>query len=132
MYMLDTNICIYLIKKHPSEVLRKIKDCNPDEVFISSIVEAELRYGADKSLLPAKNHAALDLFLSPITVMAFDEVAGKCFGRVRSELEKKGHVIGPYDLLIGAHCLANGFVLVTNNVREFSRIKGLRIENWTR
>ena len=130
MYMLDTNICIYIIKRKPQVVLEKFKKMEIGELFISSIVEAELRYGADKSQYPAKNHAALDLFLNPFTVLPFDSSASQAYGRIRAELEKRGKPIGAYDMLIGAHALSVAYILITNNLREFKRIKGLICENW--
>ena len=132
MYMLDTNICIYIIKKRPTSVLDKLKKTSIEHIYLSSVVEAELRYGADKSKYPAKNHAALDMFLRPLTVLPFDQLAARSYGRIRAELEKKGKIIGSYDMMIAAHCLANGFKVITNNVREFKRVAGLEVENWAR
>lgn len=128
--MLDTNICIYLIKKHPSSVLDRFAEFAVGDVGLSVITLAELEYGASKSRYPAKNRAALELFISPLEVADFDRPATLSYGRVRAILEERGNPIGSMDLLIAAHALSLGVKLVTNNVREFARVSGLRVENW--
>ena len=128
--MLDTNICIYLIKKHPSSVLDRFTEFAVGDVGLSVITLAELEYGASKSRHPIKNRAALELFIAPLEVADFDRPATLAYGRVRAVLEERGNPIGSMDLLIAAHALSLGVKLVTNNVREFARVPGLRVENW--
>ena len=129
-YLLDTDICIYIIKRHPASVVARLRGCVPGEVALSSLTVAELRFGAEKSQSPDKNHDALDHFLSPFEVLPFDERVGAVYGEVRAKLERRGTPIGPLDTLIAAHALALGVTLVTNNEREFARVAGLRWENW--
>lgn len=131
MYLLDTNICIYLIKQHSKELLKNIQRRRVTEVAISSITLAELRYGVEKSHFPEKNSQALDLFLLPFEVLSFDALAASAYGRIRASLEKSGKLIGSLDMLIAAHAISSGSVLVTNNQREFLRVKGLQVEDWT-
>lgn len=129
-YLLDTNICIYIIKQKPSIVLERLQKVKINEIGISIITLAELEYGVAKSDFPERNKLALIKFLAPFEILSFSETAAAIYGRIRSDLEKKGQIIGPYDLLIGAHALAENLTLVTNNQREFQRIPGLMIENW--
>jgi tRNA(fMet)-specific endonuclease VapC len=128
--MLDTNICIYLIKHQPPSVLERFLSHPVDDIGISSVTVAELEYGASKSRHPTKNRIALDQFISPLDVAAFDRDAATAYGRLRANLEHKGTPIGAMDLLIAAHALSLGVRLITNNAREFQRVPGLRIENW--
>ena len=130
-YMLDTNICIYLIKKKPEKVLRHFKAHAIGDIGISSITLAELRYGVDKSQQVQKNRDALYEFLLPLEIADFDDEATVSYGRVRVVLEKAGTPVGSMDMLIGAHALSLGATLVTNNVREFKQIKGLKIADWS-
>jgi tRNA(fMet)-specific endonuclease VapC len=130
MYLLDTNICIYLIRKQSKELLKRIQRCKPGDIAISSITLAELRYGVEKSRFPEKNTEALDTFLMSFEVLPFDDNAAHSYGRMRANLEKSGRLIGPLDMMIAAHALSVEAVLVTNNEREFSRVSGLEIENW--
>ena len=130
-YMLDTNICIYLIKKKPEKVLRHFKAHAIGDIGISSITLAELRYGVDKSQQVQKNRDALYEFLLPLEIADFDDEATVSYGRVRVVLEKAGTPVGSMDMLIGAHALSLGATLVTNNVREFKHIKGLKIADWS-
>lgn len=131
-YLLDTNICIYIIKKKPAEVFEKFKNLAIGDVGISSITLAELQYGIAKSLSPEKNREALEKFLTPIEIMDYGYEATVEYGKIRAELEKKGIPIGPLDMLIASHAKSLDAVLVTNNVREFDRIADLKIENWTK
>ena len=131
MYMLDTNICIYTIKHKPETVIKNFLSHNPEEICISSITYGELMYSVEKSQAVEKNRLALALFLSCITVLEFDSSAAEEYGRIRAELQKKGIPIGSLDMLIAAHALSKGYTLVTNNTREFERVDGLHIENWT-
>jgi len=130
-FMLDTNTCIYLIKQEPQKVLRHFKAHSVGDIGISSITQAELEYGVAKSLHVQKNELALYEFLLPLEIASFDENASKTYGAVRSMLEKKGMLIGPMDMLIGAHALSLGVTLVTNNIKEFRRIGHLKVADWT-
>jgi len=129
-YMLDTNVCVdYLNGRYPA-VTEAIQQSSPDDLCVSSVAVAELRFGAEKSANRRRNHARLDVFLADIICADFDRHAALRYGRVRARLERRGAVIGPYDLQIAAHALALGLVLITDNVREFRRVVGLKVENW--
>jgi len=131
-YLLDTNVCVdYLNGRYPA-VTQAIQASAPDDLCISSVAVAELRYGAEKSAHRQRNHARLDVFLAEIPCVDFDGTAASFYGRVRVALEKRGTLIGPYDLQIAAHALALGLVLVSDNTREFRRVRGLKVENWRR
>ncbi|MBW6511675.1 MAG: type II toxin-antitoxin system VapC family toxin [Desulfuromonadaceae bacterium] len=130
MLLLDTNSCIYIIKRKPDEVLRHFQQYHPGDIGISSITLAELQYGVAKSQAPQRNSEALSEFLIPIEVLPFGEAATQSYGIIRASLEQQGKIIGAMDLLIAAHALSLGAVLVTNNVKEFARVPGLKIENW--
>ena len=129
-YMLDTNICIYIIKHKPESVYTKLKKIQPEDVCISSITYSELSYGVEKSEQTDRNRLALTLMLSNIDIEAFDAVAAEEYGDIRARLEKAETPIGSLDMLIAAHAKALGYTLVTNNGKEFSRVEGLRVENW--
>ncbi|CAN7695760.1 type II toxin-antitoxin system VapC family toxin [Pseudorhodoferax sp. LjRoot39] len=128
-YLLDTNTCIYIINRRPAEVFVRFEALAVGEVGISSITGAELAFGVAKSG-SARNQQALDKFLAPLDVCAFDDAAMRHYGAVRSQLERLGTPIGALDTLIAAHALALGCVLVTNNVREFQRVPDLVLDNW--
>jgi tRNA(fMet)-specific endonuclease VapC len=128
--MLDTNICIYIIKKKPENVLVQLKKHRDDGIFISAITLAELEFGNENSLHKEQNRVALIEFLTIIDVHYFDENAAKEYGIIRKDLKNKNSIIGPLDMLIGAHARSLNMTLVTNNVNEFERIKDLKIENW--
>lgn len=130
-FMLDTNICIYIIKQKPSKVLMRFKKYSVGDIGISSITLAELQYGVAKSLHIQRNQLALNEFVLPLEIAGFDEKAAMAYGTVRSYLEKIGKPIGSMDTLIGAHALSLGVTLVTNNTREFKRIKKLKVVDWT-
>ena len=130
MYMLDTNICIFAIKKRPEKVLAHLKAHRPSEICISSITYAELCHGVEKSQARERNRLALTLFLSSIAILPFNETASLEYGRVRASLEQQGTPIGPLDSLIAAHAKSLDMTLVTNSTREFQRVKGLKIEDW--
>ncbi len=130
-YLLDTDVCIYLINKRPSSVLQKLHACRAGDVGVSAVTVAELRYGASKSQRSRQNHEALDLFLAPLEMTAFDENAAIAYGEIRAQLEKAGDPIGPLDMLIAGQAKSLNVVLVTNNVREFKKVKGLKIEAWS-
>ena len=130
MWILDTNICIYLIKQRPRAVLDRLQMMDITTLRLSVITVAELEYGAAKSSRPAQNHEALAAFLAPFTVLPFTDAATACYGQIRADLERAGTPIGSMDLLIAAHAVSLEAVLVTNNEREFRRVPTLRIENW--
>jgi len=129
-YMLDTDSCIFLIKRKSGPLLSRLTALGPGEAGISAITLAELRYGVAKSAQSEKNRLALDEFLLPLEIADFDETAAATYGSVRTELEKAGAQIGPLDTQIGAHALSLGSVLVSHNTREFCRISGLAVEDW--
>jgi len=128
-YLLDTNICIYVINRRPSVVLAQFLAHEDEGIAISSISAAELHFGVRKSG-SARNLRALENFLAPLMVLDFDLDAARVCGDLRAALERKGVPIGPYDTQIAAHALAAGLTLVTNNEREFKRVPGLALENW--
>jgi len=130
-YMLDTNICIYLIKQNPAKVLKHFKSHAIGDIGISSITLAELRYGVSKSQHIEKNQQALDEFILPLEIADFDEKAAQEYGTIRAELERAGKPSGSMDMLIGAHAHALGVTLVTNNTKEFKQIKNLKIVDWS-
>lgn len=130
-FMLDTNTCIYLIKQKPPKVLEHFKAHSVGEIGISSITLAELEYGVEKSQHVQRNKLALHEFILPLEVVPFEEKAAEAYGTVRSSLERNGMLIGSMDMLIGAHALSLGMTLVTNNTREFKRIKGLKVVDWS-
>jgi tRNA(fMet)-specific endonuclease VapC len=129
--MLDTNICIYLIKQRPPSLLARFRSFPIGDIGISVITMAELEYGASKSSQPKKNREALEQFTSPLEVAAFDRQTTVAYGKIRAALEHKGRPIGALDFLIAAHALSLGVRLITNNEKEFRRVPGLRVENWT-
>jgi tRNA(fMet)-specific endonuclease VapC len=130
MYLLDTNICIYIINKHPANIIEKIGRFNPLEIKISSITVSEMEYGASKSENREMNRFALKRFLSSFEIINFDTKDAEIYGIIRAELERKGNIIGPYDLQLAAQALRWNYILVTNNTREFQRITRLKLENW--
>jgi tRNA(fMet)-specific endonuclease VapC len=128
--LLDTNMCIYLIKKKPPQVLERFNDYSVGEIGVSSITVAELGYGVEKSQHSAQNRRALGQFLIPLVIADFDEGAAEAYGRVRAALEAKGKPIGALDTLIAAHALSLEATLVTNDTREFSQVPDLGLANW--
>src|SRR3990172_6789850 len=128
--MLDTNTCIAIIKRKPPQALKRFKAYKVGDIGISWVTLAELEFGVAKSQHLEKNQAALDEFVLPLEIEGFDRKAARVYGLVRATLEKKGSPIGSLDTMIGAHALALGVTLATNNTREFSRIKGLVITDW--
>jgi tRNA(fMet)-specific endonuclease VapC len=129
-YLLDTAICIYLIKKHPPEVLAKFQQVQLKQLHIPSIAVFELYYGIEKNNSQQRNLSALERFLEPLTIVDFTLEAAKKAAKVRSFLEKQGTPIGGYDLQIAAIALSHNMTLLTNNIREFERVKSLKLENW--
>ncbi len=130
-WMLDTNVCIALIKQQPPHLLAKLQKLPIGDVGISSIALAELEFGAAKSTQKQRNQAALAAFVTPLEVAPFDEPAAQRYGIVRAALEKRGTPIGSLDTLIAGHALSLAIVLVTNNTREFRRVNDLKVEDWT-
>ena len=129
-YMLDTNICIYVIKHKPETVFRKLQTIHPEDVCISSVTYAELVHGVEKSIAVEKNRLALSMLLANMEILDFGVDAADCYGKIRAGLEKKGTPIGPLDMMIAGHAQSLGYTIVTNNVKEFSRVAALKIENW--
>ena len=129
-YLLDTNICIYLIKKHPPEILDRFREHSPQDVAISSITLFELQYGVEKSKYRQRSEDALAKFLLPLNLIDLDRLGAEEAAVIRAQVEKKGISIGPYDLLIAGLARSRDLTLVTNNTREFERIGGLHLENW--
>jgi tRNA(fMet)-specific endonuclease VapC len=130
-YMLDTNICIYIAKHQPPEVKARFEQLKPGQVVMSAITYGELCYGANKSSQRARVLAQLEQLVRDIPVENLGSTVGKVYGQIRATLERQGRLIGNNDLWIGAHAMALNVTLATNNEREFKRIAGLSVENWT-
>lgn len=128
-WMLDTDTCIAIIKKHP-DALKKLRGKSIGQVGLSAITLGELAFGADKSSRPADAHVALSEFLLALEIAAFDDHAAMRYGEVRASLARRGKRVGPLDTLIGSHAYALDVTLVTDNTREFAQIQGLRLEDW--
>jgi tRNA(fMet)-specific endonuclease VapC len=131
-YLLDTNTCIYIIKKKPIEIFEKFSQINLGEIAISSISVAELEYGVSKSQFVEQNKLALFNFLLPLEILPYTQIATRFYGELRSNLENAGKVIGSMDMLIASQALSLNLTLVTNNMKEFSRIRTLKLENWVK
>ncbi|MFH1981736.1 MAG: type II toxin-antitoxin system VapC family toxin [Pseudomonadota bacterium] len=129
-YMLDTNICIYLIKQKPAVVLERFRQTDISEISISSITLSELFYGVSKSSKPEQNLMALTQFAAPLEIMPFGGEAAQYYGDLRTHLEIQGTPIGSLDMLIAAHAISLSSTLITNNEKEFNRVPNLKIENW--
>ena len=129
-FLLDTNVCIGILTGRSTKAVAKLRQLAPTEVRICSVVRAELQFGARNSSRVEANLSLLETFLSPFMSVAFDDSAANYYGRIRADLHRAGELIGPNDLLIAALALANDLVLVTHNVKEFSRIPGLRWVDW--
>ena len=128
--LLDTNTCIYFLNQASESIIRRFKQLSPSQITLPSITVAELYYGAEKSKSKSRNREKVKQFVSTFEIIPFDETACTTYAKVRYELERSGTPIGPMDLLIASISLAHNFVLVTNNVQEFKRVKGLKLENW--
>lgn len=129
-YLLDTNVCVdFLNRRYPS-VTERIRISSPEDLCLSSVVVAELRYEADRSERRGENHERLDVLTAEIQCLDFDLAAARVYGSIRAALEAEGAPIGPYDMMIAAHALSQGLILVTDNEREFRRISELEVENW--
>jgi tRNA(fMet)-specific endonuclease VapC len=128
-YMLDTNICIYVMTRYPPELREKF-NALAEELCISCITLGELYFGAEKSVRRTENLAAIEQFVARLEVLPFGAKAAAHYGQLRAELERAGKPCGPHDMQIGGHARSEGLILVTNNMREFARMPGLRVENW--
>lgn len=128
-YMLDTNICIYVMKNHPPGLRERFNEL-AEQLCVSSVTLGELVYGAEKSARRSGNIAAIENFTARLDVLSFDARAATHYGQVRAELERAGMPCGPHDMQIGAHARSEGLIVVTNNTREFIRMSGVRVENW--
>ena len=129
-FMLDTNTCIYIIKKKPPDVIERFIQTEISQIGISSITLSELSYGVSKSSKPEQNQIALAQFIAPLEILPYGDDAAQYYGTLRTHLEKQGTPIGSLDMLIAAHALSTDCTLVTNNEKEFIRIPSLKIENW--
>jgi len=128
-YMLDTNICIYVMKTYPPRLQERFNRL-AEQLCISSITLGELQYGAEKSARRTENLTAIEHFVARLEVLSFGPKAAVHYGQLRAELERGGTPCGPHDMQIGGHARSEGLTIVTNNMREFSRMPGLRAENW--
>ena len=131
-YMLDTNICIYIMKERPEQVIERLRHTPISDVGVSTITLSELEDGAAKSSRPEQNKLAILEFLAPLEILPYDDMAAREYGKTRAYLEKQGTPIGSLDMLIAAHALSLKGILVTNNESEFRRIPALKIENWAK
>ena len=131
-YLIDTNICIYIMNKRPIGIIHKFKLFDVGEIGVSTITVSELQYGVSKSKNRRLNKQRLEEFLFPLEILPYDEIAATIYGDIRVQLEKRGEPIGPLDLLIAAHALSRNLVLLSNNEKEFKRVKNLKVENWVK
>ncbi|MGD9187243.1 MAG: type II toxin-antitoxin system VapC family toxin [Desulfobacteraceae bacterium] len=129
-YLIDTNICIYIMNNRPADVIQKFKKVNLGEIGVSTITISELQYGVAKSQRPKNNQIRLNEFIAPLEILPYDRAAAKTYGDIRYHLEKIGQPIGPLDLLIAAQAVSQNLIVVTNNDKEFVRIRKLKVENW--
>jgi tRNA(fMet)-specific endonuclease VapC len=130
MFLLDANACIAVLNDSSAALIARLRSRHPSTIRLSSVVKAELLYGARKSGSPASNLRLLEQFFAPFRSLPFDDACSEQYALVRSELERTGKPIGPYDMMIAATALAHGLTLVTHNVGEFSRVAGLKWEDW--
>ena len=130
IYYLDTNICIYFLTGRSSSVLNSVKSKSPDQIKIPSLVKAELLFGAEKSDRKSENIERINNFLLPYEIIPFDDDCSVTYSKIRSILERKGTIVGPNDLIIASTVMTNDGILITNNDKEYSYIKGLKISNW--
>ena len=129
-YLLDTNVCIHIIRKKPIEVINKLRKLNIEDVGVSTITLSEMEYGICKSKRRDENKFSLAEFLAPFEIIHFDDNAAKVYGQIRADLEVRGEIIGAMDLLLASQALSMGAIMVTNNTKEFSRINDLIVEDW--
>jgi tRNA(fMet)-specific endonuclease VapC len=128
-YMLDTKICIYVMKNYPPDLREKFNTL-AEQLCISTITLGELHYGAEKSARRVDNLTAIEHFVARLDVLPFEAKAAAHYGQVRAELARAGTPCGPHDMQIGGHARSEGLIVVTNNIREFGRMPGIRVENW--
>ena len=128
--LLDTNTCIYFLNRASQRIVERFKELSPSQIKLPSITVAELYYGAEKSKFKSRNRERVKRFVSTFEIVSFDEKACRSYAKIRYSLEPSGTPVGPMDLLIASIGLAHNFTLVTNNVMEFQRVKGLKLENW--
>lgn len=131
-FMLDTNTCIYIIKRKPPQIINRFKLTDISQICISSITLSELVHGVSKSSRPDQNQLALTQFIAPLEILPYDDEAAQHYGELRVHLEKQGTLIGSLDMLIAAHALSLSCMLITNNEKEFKRIPKLKIDNWAK
>ena len=131
-YILDTNICIYIMNQKPIEIIHKFKQFDIGDIGVSTITVSELHYGAAKSKHTKLNFRRIEEFLAPLEILPYDHNAAVYYGEIRCNLEKEGKTIGPLEMLIAAHALSRGITLVTNNETEFQRVDRLTVENWVK
>lgn len=129
-YLIDTNICIYILNKQPKKVLDRFEQFNTGQIAVSTISVAELNFGARKSSRKQENLERLELFLFPFEILVFDSLAAGHYGNIRQDLESRGCIIGQLDMMIAAQAIANNLTLITNNQKEFLRIQNLKLDNW--
>jgi len=129
-YLLDTNICIYILKRKPIEVYYKFTKFDLGDIAISVITLAELYHGVKKSIKVKENQSALEEFLKPFQIVEFDYKSALTYGEIKNQLERKGNIIGTMDLLISAIAISNNLTLISNNIKEFERIESLKLDNW--
>ena len=129
-YMLDTNTCIYLINHRSQKVIQKFLSYDPNDICISTITYAELLSGLEKNKNFERNQIAMTLFLSPITILTFDDKVAETYGKVRASFDEKNTSLNQLDMLIASHAISENLTLVTNNEKGFKKIKGLKVENW--
>ncbi len=129
-YLMDTNICIYIMNKRPIEIIHKFKKFDAGEIGVSTITVSELQYGVAKSKNRGLNQQRVEEFLSPLEIIPYDEAAANIYGDIRHKVEKYGKTIGPLDMLIAAHAISRNLTLITNNEKEFKRVTNLKVENW--
>ena len=132
MYLLDTNMCIFAIKRRPPHVLEIIREKSKNGIYISSLTIAELEYGVENSKQIENNRIALLKFISLFNVISFDDTDAIQYGKLKAKLKKEGRIIGPIDLLLAAQALSKDLIFITNNVDEFIRVEGLKIEDWSK
>jgi tRNA(fMet)-specific endonuclease VapC len=130
IFLPDTNACITLLRQRSALLMGRWQSAKAADVVLCSVVVYELRYGAERSKDPVREQAKLDVFLSPFTSLPFDDQSARLCAEIRGQLERDGRVIGPHDLQIAAIALQHGLTLVTHNTREFSRIAGLKLDDW--
>ena len=130
MYLLDSCVCIDLMRGKLPIAYDLMRESDPKMFAVPAIVVAELNYGSEKSARPEKNRLLVERFLAPFDIVPFGSACASAYGSIRNQLRQEGHIIGPNDLLVAATAVANQAVLVSNNVKEFKRVRGLRLESW--